>query len=168
MMQAMTKERMDTAYHSPRGALWASRILRGLVGLVLLTTALGKSLDLMGFAQVVGTYQVFPEVLWLPVALAMTVTEWVLAFWLFSGRRPVRASLAAAGLHLVFTGWAAMTVLRGIEVPNCGCFGVFLARPLTWGTVVEDAVMLTVCLLAMWASVAAVRGRSERARGLRT
>ncbi|MBC8645596.1 MAG: hypothetical protein H7X85_00410, partial [Thermoanaerobaculia bacterium] len=35
---------------------------------------------------------------------------------------------------------------RGIAVPNCGCFGVFLARPLTWGTVLEDGGMVAASL----------------------
>lgn len=142
---------------SARLALWISRILRGLIGLVLLTTALGKSLDIAGFAQVVGTYQVFPPALWLPVAISMTLVEWGLGVWLLSGRRPVHASGWAAALHGVFTGWAAMTLLRGVAVPNCGCFGVFLARPLTWGTVVEDSVMVTLCLLAVWSARVARR-----------
>lgn len=140
--------------------LWVARTLRWVLGLLLATTALGKSLHLAGFAEVIGTYQVFPPSLWMLVAIGMTVTEWLLAGWLLSGRRPVRACAAAAGLHLVFTGWAAATLLRGISVPNCGCFGVFLARPLGWSTVVEDLVVSGVCLLALWACLVVKRRRT--------
>lgn len=149
---------MTSAYHASDTttaggagvAVWAGRTLRALIGLLLATTALGKSLDLAGFAEVIGTYQVFPASLWLLIAITMTGVEWVLAGWLLSGRRPVLACGAAAVMHLVFAGWAAITLLRGISVPNCGCFGVFLARPLGWSTVVEDAFMTGVCLLALW------------------
>lgn len=159
----MIRFRMATAYHAAEDtagagigfAGWTGRVLRWLLGLLLATTALGKSLDLLGFAAVIGTYEVFPASLWLPIAITMTAAEWVLAGWLLSGRRPVLACVGAAAMHLVFSGWAAMTLLRGIEVPNCGCFGVFLARPLGWQTVVEDLVVTGVCLLAVWACAAA-------------
>ena len=154
---------MSTAYHAPQtdaavgssGALWAARLLRWTLALLLATTALGKSLDILGFAEVIGTYQVFPPGLWLAVAVTMTATEWGVAAWLLSGRRPALACVAAALMHLVFTGWAAVTMLRGVAVPNCGCFGVFLARPLGWSTVIEDAVVTIACLLALWACTAA-------------
>ena len=164
----MSRFRMTAAYHATDASAasgaglstWTGRVLRWVLGLLLALTALGKSLDLAGFADVIGTYKVFPSSLWWVVAVSMTTAEWVLAGWLLSGRRPVRASAAAALMHLVFTGWATVTLLRGISVPNCGCFGVFLARPLGWHTVVEDAVVTGVCLLALWACAAA-RGRTS-------
>jgi len=47
-------------------------------------------------------------------------------------------------LHVLFTVFASVTMLRGLDIPNCGCFGVFMARPLTWGTVAEDVFMTLV------------------------
>jgi len=32
-------------------------------------------------------------------------------------------------------------------VPNCGCFGVFWARPLTFITVAEDVFMVGISVL---------------------
>jgi len=43
-----------------------------------------------------------------------------------------------------------ITLWREIEIANCGCFGVFLARPLTAQTVAEDAAMLGLSLLVLW------------------
>ena len=40
-------------------------------------------------------------------------------------------------------------VKRGIEVANCGFFGVFLARPLTTITTIEDIVMMVMSLLVL-------------------
>ncbi len=122
-------------------------VLRLLVGGLLAVTAVGKGLDLQGFARVVGTYQVLPAPLWMPVAVFMTGVEGGLAVWLFAGRRLAQAGWAAAALHLGFLSWAGLALARGLEIPNCGCFGVFWARPLTLGTLVEDAVMVTVCVL---------------------
>ena len=81
-------------------------VLRLLVGGLLAVTAVGKALDLQGFAQVVGTYQVLPPLLWLPVAVLMTGVEGGLAVWLFAGRRLAQAGWAAAALHLAFFSWA--------------------------------------------------------------
>lgn len=58
----------------------------------------------------------------------------------------------AVGLHVMLLSSVLITLARGITVPNCGCFGVFLARPLNSLTAVEDAVMLTFSLLALRAA----------------
>lgn len=126
---------------------YALSVLRLLVAGVLLATALGKSLDLTGFATVVGTYQALPERAWFMAGTALTVLEWSLGVWLLSGWRLPHAALGAASLHILFTTWAAVALMRGIDVPNCGCFGVFYARPLTVSTVFEDLFMLALCLL---------------------
>lgn len=120
--------------------------IRFFIAVVLLATGVGKALDIPGFVSVLVTYQAIPEWGLYPVALGMTGTELVLSVWLFSGWRLPEAALAALALHVVFTLWTAATLLRGIDVPNCGCFGVFLARPLDGWTVVEDLVMVALCL----------------------
>jgi hypothetical protein len=120
--------------------------LRFTIGAILLTTAAGKLASLSGFARVLGNYQAFPERLLLPLAAAVSVAELFLAVWLFSGRRLLHAALAAAGMHFAYAVGAALTLARGIDVPNCGCFGVFLARPLASSTVVEDAALVAASL----------------------
>jgi hypothetical protein len=126
-------------------------ILRLFIGFVLLATAAGKLLDVRGFAGVLRTYEAFPEDALLPVAIGAPLAELALALWLFSGRRMTGAAAAALGMHLFYAGWAAASVLRGLKLANCGCFGVFLARPLGWNTVLEDLVLtgLSAWLLAL-------------------
>jgi uncharacterized membrane protein YphA (DoxX/SURF4 family) len=125
--------------------------LRLFIGLVLLSTAAGKLLDVPGFARVLATYDVLPNGLPLPLAAAVPLAELALAVWLFSGRRTPGAAWTAAIMHLVYAAWSAAALLRGLELANCGCFGVFLARPLGWRTVAEDLVMtgLSVALLSL-------------------
>ena len=117
-------------------------ILRIFVGVILITTGIGKGLDLPGFVGVIDTYQLMPTLLHWPTAIGMTSFELFLGSWLLSGRHAGRAGLVSAALHASFTVWAIIALLRGLDIPNCGCFGVFLARPLTWATPVEDAVMI--------------------------
>lgn len=115
--------------------------LRYGIGLVLLATSIGKLLDLRGFARVLGTYDVFSAPFLAPLSVAVSALELALAVWLFSGRLLARAAAASAVLNGAYAVWAAVGMARGLRIPNCGCFGVFLARPLTWGTVAEDLLM---------------------------
>jgi hypothetical protein len=129
-------------------------VLRLFIGLVLLATAAGKLLDVEGFARVLGTYEAFPESALPALALAVPLVELGLALWLFSGRGLALAADSALALHAVYAVWAAATLLRGLRIPNCGCFGVFFPRPLGWRTVVEDLAMVG---LSAWLLVLARR-----------
>jgi hypothetical protein len=124
----------------------AQGILRTFIGLVLFSTAVGKLLDVRGFARILGSYQALPEGSLLPLALAIPIAELALSIWLFSGRQLAGAALTSAAMHLVYAGWSAGGVMRGLKLPNCGCVGIFLARPLGWSTVAEDLVIVGLSL----------------------
>lgn len=125
--------------------------LRLFLGLVLLATAVGKLADVRGFAGVLRAYEAFPEASLVALAAAIPIAELALALWLFSGRGLEGAALAAFVLHVVYAAWAALSLARGLRLENCGCFGVFLARPLGWRTVTEDLVLAaaSAALLAL-------------------
>jgi methylamine utilization protein MauE len=130
----------------------ARELLRVGIGLVLLATAAGKLLDIPGFARILENYEVFPRgasLLW--IAWLVSLAELFLALWLFSARRLRAAALSALLLHLLYAAWSGMAILRGLRLSNCGCFGVFLARPLTWRTVEEDVTLaaLSAALLLL-------------------
>ena len=72
----------------------------------------------------------------------MILAEGVLSLWLLSGRRLPQAALWAAFLHSAFFIWSTVALIRGLEIENCGCFGVFWARPLTPSILVEDGIMI--------------------------
>jgi prevent-host-death family protein len=58
--------------------------------------------------------------------------------------------LATLWFHIGYATLAVITLHRDIPIANCDCFGVFLARPLAWSTVIEDwvlAAVSAVCLL---------------------
>jgi hypothetical protein len=88
-----------------------------------------------------------PGALLAPAAWAVALVELGLAAWLASGHRLRRAALASAVLHGVYLGWAATALARGVPVANCGCFGVFWARPLSATTLLEDVAMIALSLL---------------------
>ena len=103
----------------------------GLAGFLALT-GIAKLLDVPGFVQVLSTYQALPPWALRPVALTCGLVELRPAEWLASEQRLPQAALASLVLHSAFACWSTLTLLRGIAVPNCGCFGVFWARPLSW------------------------------------
>jgi hypothetical protein len=136
--------------------------LRIVIGLVLAGTALGKLLDVEGFEGILRTYRAFGGGVLPVLAIGIPASELLLALWLFSGRRVAGAALTSLAMHLLYAAWSTAGLLRGLELPNCGCFGVFFARPLTWTTVLEDLVMAT---LSAWLLAAArvLRSRREEA-----
>ena len=128
------------------GSRTTAWVLRLLIGLVLTASAVGKLLDIPGFVEVLRGYRALPEFALFPVAVAMPVAELALAAWLARGRRLAAAALVSAALHGAYAIWSAVALLRGLRLPNCGCFGVFLKRPLGWHTVVEDVGMIGISL----------------------
>ncbi|MFN2632433.1 MAG: MauE/DoxX family redox-associated membrane protein [Thermoanaerobaculia bacterium] len=116
-----------------------------MIAFILFATAVGKFLDVPGFARVLGTYRAFPDAFLLPLAALIPAAELALAVWLAVGRRPFGAAIAALAMHLAYAVWSASAILRGLHLVNCGCFGVFLPRRLGWSTVVEDLLLSGLC-----------------------
>lgn len=138
-------------------------VLRFFFALLLLASAAGKLLDIRGFAAVVGTYQVLPETLLLPAALALSLVELALGLAFLWGIRLVAAALLTVLLHAGYVVWLGLAYLRGLHIANCGCFGVFWARPLTPWTFLEDGALLAAAaILYFGARRATCAGRSAK------
>ncbi len=119
--------------------------LRLFIGAIIFASALGKSLDLPGFVEVLKTYQAFPDSALWPLALAVTGFEFVLGLWLLSGWCLRTGALIALGLNAGYAVWMAVSLARGLELTNCGCFGVFFPQPLRWYSPLEDLVLVGMC-----------------------
>lgn len=120
------------------------RFFRYLIALVLFAAGAAKLTDYSGFVAVLHSYRFFPPYVIRPVAVLVIATEILLAFWLIWGRSPLRAAQASIALHSTYTCWAVYMLMRGKPILNCGCFGSLLARPLSWMTVVEDLVLVSL------------------------
>jgi Methylamine utilisation protein MauE len=125
------------------------RLLRGIFILLLLASGLGKAADMAGFYAVVGSYQALPDALIPPSAWLLMLTELVLATWLIGAHHLRWAALTLIGLHLIYLGWTLLALWRGLALDNCGCFGVYFPRPLTWQTPLEDAALLALAF-SLW------------------
>lgn len=116
-------------------ARWALVLL---IGSTLLLAAIGKLLDNRHFAEVLAQWRLFPHWSLLPLGVVGSLAELVLAVWLFSGWRLVTAALLSVLFHLGYSTATTITLLRGIRLPDCGCFGILFSHPLNWTMVVED------------------------------
>ncbi len=121
--------------------------LQYLIGGTFAVSAFAKALDLSGFTEVLRTYRAFPDSTLFPFALTITTLELGLGAWILWGHRLHISATAAAITNVGYAGWMVLTLLRGLHLPNCGCFGVFFARPLTWATPLEDLVFASLCLI---------------------
>lgn len=139
-------------YASPR-AEQANRALlltlRLAFAALMLVTGTTKLLDFPGFVDIVATYRFLPDLLLGVAAGALTLIELALGVWLLVGRRLVLAAAAVVSLHLGYLVWLAIAFARGLEIENCGCFGVYWGRPLTAWTFLEDGVLLALALLLL-------------------
>jgi hypothetical protein len=121
---------------------WCCRLL---IGGVLLASALGKTLDLKGFVDVLSTYRLFPGWSLWPVALMIIGIEWILAAWILGGWRLTTGALLALVLNGLYGLGLIVTLIRGLDLPNCGCYGVFFPQPLRWYSLLEDLVLVGIC-----------------------
>jgi hypothetical protein len=107
-------------------AKWALVIL---IGSTLLLAATGKLLENRHFAEVLAQWQLFPTWAPLPLGVGASLAELVLAIWLFSGWKLATAALLSILFHFGYSIATIITLLRGIRLPDCGCFGILFPHP---------------------------------------
>ena len=121
--------------------------LKYLFVILFVTTGIGKLLDNRGFSEVIGTYQILPSYLTLFLGLIVSLFELFLGLAILLNYRLKACALLAIILHLGYVALATVSLLRGLSLANCGCFGVFWARPLTYQSVIEDMVLVLLSIL---------------------
>ena len=122
-------------------------ILQIFIGGIIFLSGFGKSLDLPGFIEVLNTYQAFPFFMLRPLAFIITGIECMLGVWILSGHQLSLSALAGALLNSIYAVWVVITLLRGLTLSNCGCFGIFFPQPLTWFTPIGDLVLVGLCVV---------------------
>lgn len=123
--------------------------IRWFFVLLLAAASTGKLADMPGFYAVIKSYALLPDTMIFVSAWALALSELGLALWLAIGKRVYVAALIVIALHVIYLAWLSIALARGLDIPNCGCFGVYWARPLTWFTLLEDFILLTLAIV-MW------------------
>lgn len=91
-----------------------------MLAAVFLSAALPKIADLEFFARIIGAYGLLPEILLLPAAGLLVLTELAAAVLLLCGRRE---GLGLSGvLLLLFITILCYGIYLGLDI-DCGCFG---------------------------------------------
>ena len=54
-------------------------------------------------------------------------------------------ALLAMMLNSLYAIGLIVMLLRGLDLPNCGCYGVFFPQPLRWYSPLEDLVLVGIC-----------------------
>ena len=121
--------------------------VRMLLGLILMAASISKLSNLPGFVAILHSYRILPQGLHWPAAIIITVSELVIGSWLCWGRHLRQAAWTSLVLHGAYAGFAASMLLRKAPILNCGCFGSYLARPLSWMTVGQNLLLVALSLL---------------------
>lgn len=126
-----------------------------LYGLLLVGMGAGQLASFSALRRVLGEYDLFGNAA--STAVVVVAVELAGSLGLLASASVPRSIGRAAGLAglAVACFWsvlAAQAFARGLELDNCGCFGAYLAQPLRWWVLVEDAYML---VLAWYAAAAA-------------
>lgn len=91
------------------------------------------------------------------------MVEAALGLWVLSGWRLRDSALVAGIVNLGYALWMTLSLARGLELTNCGCFGVFFPQPLRWYSPLEDLVLVagSVWLRRIAAATPTARGNQK-------
>ncbi len=99
---------------------WIYRFLRWILGTVFIYSGATKLLAPRTFAVLIDAYGLVPDMLLMPVAVALPAMEVIAGFGLLVD---LRGSLGViTGLMLMFVAILGYGILLGLDV-DCGCFG---------------------------------------------
>lgn len=124
-------------------------IIRWLLGLVFLASALGKIADPAGFADNVAGYRLLPNVVVNPFAMVLPWLEALVGLSLLNRVAHRGSALLAVLLNVVFLGAVGSAMARGLDV-DCGCFTVAKSK-VGWELVARDVVLLGMSLVVLFA-----------------
>jgi len=101
---------------------WFLLALRLTIGGIFLYAGTTKIINPQAFADSIATFKMLPVQVINIVALGLPPFEILLGLMLISGWKARAASLAVAGLAIVFGIALGQALIRGLAV-DCGCFG---------------------------------------------
>jgi hypothetical protein len=136
-------------------------IVRLVLGMLFVAMGAGQAASWPHMPEILAAYQV-PGVANHGFVAVLIAAHLVVGLWLLA--RPRSTSLAPVWVYLavalLWAGLGLQGVLRGLEVANCGCFGIYLAQRLSWFVLAQDGLLLLYGYLMVRSA--------RRARGMAT
>lgn len=133
--------------------------LRAILGAVYVAMATGQLASWTQMPDLLGAYRLLPAPALPWLAGGLIVGELVAGVWLLA--RPRSHALAPVWIYTAVTlVWGALGLqaqLRGLQVDNCGCFGIYLSQRLSWFVLAQDALLLGYAALMVRGAHRAVR-----------
>jgi|GEM_PF-2232020 uncharacterized membrane protein YphA (DoxX/SURF4 family) len=114
------------------------------LGIILLTSGLGKLRDLRGFTAGIRAYDLIPAPWTVPIAVLLPALECLLALMLLADVALPIGALASAGLLLAFSAAVAINLRRGRRIA-CHCHGLLDSQLISWGLLARNALLLMLC-----------------------
>ena len=130
-------------------------ISRLVFGAVFVYAGAGKMGDGAAFAANIFNYQMLPAKMVYGAAMVLPAVEVVCGLALCANALARGAAIILNALMLVFMGAIGWAMARGLDV-DCGCFGGG-GQAVGTGTLLRDAVILAVGLVALWGAFAQAR-----------
>lgn len=130
-----------------RGRVILARVLGGLFTVM----AALQLADPRGFVGVLETFQLGGSGTAWTLAVVLLAGELVSGLWLLvvPRRRPLLPVVVFTFTSMLWSLLAAQAFARGLALDNCGCFGVYLAQPLRWWVLLQDAALLAYSALLL-------------------
>lgn len=112
--------------------------------------ALGQALSWGAYTEAVRSYSVAGADALAPVLFAGEVLAGLGLLFppRVRGQRPA-AGWVGLGVASLWSVLAVQAFVRGLVVPNCGCFGAYLSQSLAWWVLLEDAAFVALGVLVV-------------------
>jgi len=75
----------------------------------------------------------------------VTGIEWLFGAWILSGWRLAMGVCVALALNAGYAAWMTLSIARGLDLANCGCYGMYYPQPLRWYSPLKDLVLVGMC-----------------------
>ncbi len=126
--------------------------LRIILGILLIITSSLKFPNLKGFIVVVASYNILPRKLVKPAAYTQPFVEFIVGWWILSGKYLFYAAIAGFLLMLVANTFIIKGYMQKKKIENCGCYGADIKIPITRKKIVENIIWTILFIILIIAS----------------
>src|SRR5574341_384065 len=125
--------------------------LRVILGILFILTGALKFPNLKGFSVIVASYGILPRQLVKPAAYVQPFIEFIVGWWILSGKYLVYSATAGLLLMLVADLFVIWGLLQKRKMENCGCYGTAVKVPLSWKKLAENIIWTILFILLILA-----------------
>ncbi len=126
--------------------------LRIVLGILFVITGALKFPNLKGFSIIVASYGILPRWAVKPAAYAQPIIEFIVGWWILSGKQLYYAAIAGLLLMLVADVFVAIALIKKKKMENCGCYGTAIKVPLSWKKLAENIVWTALFVILIIAA----------------